>query len=176
MKPAPTLPVVGFAAWSGTGKTTLLKQLSPWLAAQGLRVGLNKASHHDFEIDIPGKDSYELRKAGARQVLIASPHRSALITEAPRETPPELPQLLARLDRSQLDLVLVEGFRDVAFPKIELHRPALGKPLLFPGDAQIVAIATDAPVAAAAGIPVLNLNDPVEIGRYLLGYLGLGRA
>lgn len=175
MKPAATLPVIGFAAWSGTGKTTLLKKLIPWFTERGLRVGLIKASHHDFEIDIPGKDSYELRKAGASQVLIASPHRTALITEAPGASTPDLFQLLARLDPARLDLVLVEGFRDAAFPKIELHRPALGKPLLFPADPHIVAIATDGPIATPAPISVLNLNDPGEVARLVMTQPGISQ-
>jgi molybdopterin-guanine dinucleotide biosynthesis protein MobB len=167
------IPVVGFAAWSGTGKTTLLRQLIPWFSARGLRVGLIKSSHHDFEIDVPGKDSYELRRAGASQVLLASPRRTALILEEQRESPPQLSALLARLDTDRLDLVLVEGLRDVAFPKVELHRPALGKPLFYPGDPHIIAFATDRPLAQPVPIPVLDLNDPAAIGDFVLKHLNI---
>ena len=104
------LPVLGFAAWSGTGKTTLLKQLIPMLCDSGLRIGMVKHAHHDFDIDIPGKDSYELRKAGARQMLVASSHRTALITEKSQPEEPGLKDVISRLDQDELGLILVEGF------------------------------------------------------------------
>lgn len=169
------VPVLGLAAWSGTGKTTLLTALIPWLRAQGLRVALIKHAHHAFDIDHPGKDSFELRRAGAAQVLIASRRRLAWIREREPEMEPTLPELVARLDRSALDLVLVEGFRHVRFPKIELHRAALGRPLLFPDDDSIVAVATDAPLPVAARIPVLDLNDAPALGTFALARLGLTR-
>ena len=133
--------------------------------------------------DLIAQDNDELKKyidgvgehPGASQVLIASPHRTALITEAPGASTPDLFQLLARLDPARLDLVLVEGFRDAAFPKIELHRPALGKPLLFPADPHIVAIATDGPIATPAPIPVLNLNDPGEVARLVMTQPGISQ-
>ena len=165
---ATNIPIIGFAAWSGTGKTTLLRQLIPWLGARGLRVAVIKATHHDFEIDRPGKDSYELRRAGASQVLIASPHRTALIVEHARSVEPELSDLLVRLDADRLDLVLVEGMRHADLPKIELHRPALGRPLLFPDDPRIIAIASDAPLDRPAPIPVLDLNNVAAIGEFIL--------
>lgn len=168
-----SLPVLGFAAWSGTGKTTLLAKLIPWLRARGLRVALIKHAHHDFDIDHPGKDSFKLRQAGAGQVLVASRRRLAWILESDGEAEPELPALLRRLDASRFDLVLVEGFRHVRFPKIELHRPALNRPLLFPGDDSIVAVACDAPLSVATPIPVLDLNDPPAIGTFALDWLGL---
>jgi molybdopterin-guanine dinucleotide biosynthesis protein MobB len=167
------IPVIGFAAWSGTGKTTLLKQLIPWFKARGLRVAVIKATHHDFEIDQPGKDSYELRKAGAAQTLLVSSRRSALIVEHASPAEPDLTQALARLDPAQADLVLVEGFKHVPFPKIELHRPALGKPLLYPQDSSIIAIATYAPLPEKLGILVLELNDIAGVGEFVAGYLGL---
>ncbi len=167
------VPVIGFAAWSGTGKTTLLARLIPWLRARNLRVALIKHAHHDFDIDHPGKDSFELRRAGAGQVLIASRRRLAWILESENDTEPELPELLQRLDASRFDLVLVEGFRHVRFPKIELHRAALNRPLLFPDDDSIVAIASDTPLPVAAPIPVLDLNDPSMIGGFVLRQLGL---
>lgn len=162
-------PVLGFAARSGSGKTTLLSALLPTLAQRGIRVGVIKHSHHDFEIDQPGKDSYRLRKAGAVQMLIASPHRTALIEEnaVPRE--PELASLLMRLDRDNLDLVLVEGFRHTAFPKIEVHRAATGRPFLHPHDPSIIAIASDAPLTTT--LPRLDLNRPQDIAAFVTDFI-----
>lgn len=168
------IPVIGFAAWSGTGKTTLLAQLIPWLKARGLRVAVIKATHHDFEIDRPGKDSDILRKAGAAQTLLVSSNRTALIIEHEHPAEPDLAQVLARLDPGCADLVLVEGFKHVPFPKIELHRPALGKPLLYPQDPSIIAIATDAPLPEKPAIPALDLNDITGLGEFVAGHLGLG--
>jgi molybdopterin-guanine dinucleotide biosynthesis protein B len=164
------IPVLGFAAWSGTGKTTLLRQLIPRLAERGLRTGVIKHAHHDFDIDIPGKDSYELRKAGAPQVLVASARRQALITETPGGNDPDLDALVARLDHDTLDLVLVEGFRHVAFPRMELHRHATGHPPLYPDDASIIAVACDHPLDDCP-LPVLDLNVPAAIGEFILEWL-----
>ncbi len=173
-QPMPAFPpLLGFAAFSGTGKTTLLKQLIPLLKAKGLRVGLIKHSHHAFEIDHPGKDSYVLRQAGASPVMLSSSHRRAVITEHPAPKEPVLQDELAYFDTSGLDLVLVEGFKHERFPKIELHRPSLGRPLLFPDDDSIIALATDAPPAHLPDIPVLDINDPAAIVRFILGgFLG----
>ncbi len=172
-----TPPIVGFAAWSGTGKTTLLRRLLPLLKARGLRIGVIKHAHHDFEIDYPGKDSYELRKAGAAQMLVGSRQRWALIVEndPPPDAEPALADLLARLQGDGLDLILVEGFKPEAIPKIEVYRPALGKPLLAPEDPAIVAIATDAPYATPALVPLLDLNDPPAIVDFLLARFLPGR-
>ena len=137
------VPVLGFAAYSGTGKTTLLVKLIPLLIERGIRVALIKHAHHDCDIDIPGKDSYELRKAGAGQVLIASDKRQALLTEAAVTEDPGLEDLVNRLDLTGVDLVLVEGFRHAAFPKIELRKPSLNKNLIFPDDQDVIAVATD---------------------------------
>ncbi len=165
-------PLVGFVAFSGTGKTTLLKQLIPLLKDQDLKIGLIKHAHHHFDIDIPGKDSYELRKAGADQVLVASQQRWAMITETPeQEGDPTLTDMLAHLDQSELDLILVEGFKHVAFPKLELHRPALGHPLLFPDDPDILAIATDAVLSQETTLPVLDLNQPEAIANFIHQYV-----
>jgi molybdopterin-guanine dinucleotide biosynthesis protein B len=162
------LPVVGFAAWSGTGKTTLLVALLRLFTAQGLRVGVVKHAHHTFEIDHPGKDSYQLRQAGACQVLIGSRERWALMAEMREPAGSALEFHLGHLDRSALDLVLVEGFKPEHVPKIELHRPSLSQPLLYPDDPDIIAIATDAALQAAPAIPVLDLNDPATIARFII--------
>ncbi|MFQ5643373.1 MAG: molybdopterin-guanine dinucleotide biosynthesis protein B [Thiogranum sp.] len=162
-------PVLGFAACSGSGKTTLLTALLPMLVDAKLRVAVIKHSHHDFEIDRPGKDSYRLRKAGARQMLIASPWRSALITEQPDRREPELADLLLQLDRTRLDLVLVEGFRHSAFPKIEIHRAATGKPLLHCEDDSIIAVASDTDIDTT--LPRLNLDRPQDVAKFILDYL-----
>jgi molybdopterin-guanine dinucleotide biosynthesis protein MobB len=167
-----TAPVLGFAAWSGTGKTTLLERLVPLLIARGLRVAVIKHAHHDFDIDLPGKDSHRLRQAGARQVLVASRRRWALITEQDDGRPePRLAELLPQLDHAQLDLILAEGFKHEAIPKIELHRAALGKPLLHPDDPTVVAIASDAPLDPVPAIPLLDLNRPAEIADFVAAYV-----
>ena len=163
------LPLVGFSAYSGTGKTTLLTKLLPVLRANGLRVGVLKHAHHDFDIDHPGKDSYKLRKAGGAQMVIASSKRVALIKE--RETSdkePDLSEALAILDPTALDLVLVEGFKREPFPKIELHRPSLGKPLLFTNDKNIIAIAVDTPLNDMdINIPCLDINNIEAIAQFI---------
>jgi molybdopterin-guanine dinucleotide biosynthesis protein MobB len=169
-------PLLGFAAWSGTGKTTLLERLVPVLVARGLRVAVIKHAHHDFDIDVPGKDSYRMRKAGAQQVMVASRRRWALVTEHDDGRPePRLAELLLHLDHARLDLILVEGFKHEPIPKIELHRPTLGKPLLYTADPKVVAIATDAPVSPAPPLPVLDLNTPDEVADFIFDYLGRGR-
>ncbi len=166
------IPVVGFAAYSGTGKTTLLTRLLPKLTQRGLRVGMVKHAHHQFEIDQPGKDSYELRKAGAREMLIASGRHWALMADTGREGDPILQEMLDRLDQSRLDLILVEGFKHEAFPKIELYRPALGKPLIHPDDPDVVALACDEPITPARELPLLDLNDPQAIADFIIDYTG----
>jgi molybdopterin-guanine dinucleotide biosynthesis protein MobB len=164
------LPVLGFAAFSGTGKTTLLKQLIPLLAQRGIRVGVIKHAHHNFDIDKPGKDSYELRKAGARQMLVASARRWALMTENDVAGDPELDGLVKRLDRDSIDMVLVEGFKHVPFTRIELHRPALGHPLLYPEDSNIIAVAADATVDNCK-LPLLDLNDAAAVTEFVLAWV-----
>ncbi len=173
LMPTSKLFVLGLAAFSGVGKTTLLKQLIPLLRQRGVRVGLVKATHHEVEVDQPGKDSYLLRQAGAEQVLLTSPQRWALMAEVAAEL--DLPQALAKLDQQALDLVLVEGFRQAEMPKIELHRPALGHPLLCLEDRHIVALACDAPPAETVVIPQLDLNDSVAIADFILSWRGQNR-
>ena len=165
-------PVLGFAAFSGTGKTTLLTQLVPILKDNGLRLGLIKHAHHNFDVDQPGKDSYMLRHAGAERVLIGSRRRWALMVETPDQDEPCLQDLLAQFPTDDLDLILVEGFKHDRFPKIELHRSALGKPLLHPGDESIIACATDTPEnLPATTCPQLDINRPDEIARFILQWL-----
>jgi len=165
-------PVLGFAAFSGTGKTTLLVELIPRLRQRGVRVALIKHAHHEFDIDIPGKDSYELRRAGAHQVLVASDRRRALITEHGTPSEPELEALVGALDLDAIDLVLVEGFRHVPYPKIELHRPSLGHPLLCRYDRSIIAVASDAPLDGV-GLPRLDINQGARIAEFIMEWSGL---
>jgi molybdopterin-guanine dinucleotide biosynthesis protein MobB len=166
--------VLGIAAWSGSGKTTLLKALLPLLRARGLAVAVVKHAHHEFDIDLPGKDSYELRKAGANTVLVGSRKRWALVVETDLPEEPELPDLLRHLPKDGLDLVLVEGLKREGLPKIEVHRPALGQPLLFPEDRHIIAVASDAVVPLPAALPLLDLNAPQQIVEFIVSRFGLG--
>lgn len=169
------IPVLGCCAWgSGVGKTTLLTRLIPELAARGLRVSVVKHAHHAFDIDQPGKDSYRIREAGAVQTLIGSRSRWALMTElariAPEREEPDLAELLTQLDSRAADLVLVEGFRQEAIPKLEVYRPALGHPLLADHDPYVIAVASDG--GAATRLPVLDLNKPQAIADFVLAWLG----
>lgn len=156
-------PIFGFAGWSGSGKTTLIEQVIPRLVARGLRVSLIKHAHHGFDIDTPGKDSWRHREAGASEVLIASDRRWVLMHELRGAASPTLEQQVALL--SPCDLVLVEGHKTAAIPKIEVHRPVIGKPLLHPGDPHIVAVASDAAVDTA--LARLDLNDPDAVADFL---------
>jgi molybdopterin-guanine dinucleotide biosynthesis protein MobB len=160
-------PVIGFAAYSGTGKTTLLKEIIPLLRGKGIRVGVIKHAHHSFDIDTPGKDSYELRMAGASQTLIASKQRQALVVEKQGESEAQLNQLLEKLDQDALDMILVEGFKDEAFAKIELYREGVGKPPFYPRDADIIAIATDCKLPVATDLPVMDINAADQIVDFL---------
>lgn len=166
--PTRPLPVFGFSAFSGTGKTSLLIELIPILKQRGLRVGVIKHSHHDFEIDHPGKDSFRLRKSGATPVMIASPFRRVVITEFAEPAELDLRQHLAAFPTDDLDLLLVEGFRNADFTKIELHRPSLGKPLLYPDDPNIIAVASDTPLSTPAHVPNLDLNHPAAIADFIV--------
>lgn len=162
---------LGFAGFSGAGKTTLIEKLIPILVRRGLRVALIKHAHHRFEIDTPGKDSWRHREAGATEVLITSEHRWALMHELRGAPEPSLEEQLARL--SPCDVVLIEGYKRHAIPKIEIHREAHGRPLLQPDDPTIVAVAADTPIVC--GVPLLDLNRVDEIARFLFEYLDLGR-
>lgn len=173
------VPILGFSAFSGTGKTTLLVKLIPILKKSGLRIGLIKHSHHNFKIDKPGKDSYRLREAGASPVMLVSNHRRAIITEFIEPNEPTLNDQLNAFDQSELDLILVEGFKAEYFPKIELHRPSLKNKLLFPEDPSIIAIATDAKFNTPTKLtsitpPILDINNPGLIAQFILTHLNNG--
>lgn len=148
--------VIGLAGWSGAGKTTLLRRLIPFLVGRGLRVSTVKHAHHNFDVDQPGKDSWEHRQAGAQEVVVASAQRWALMHELRGGAEPDLAELLARL--SPVDLVLVEGFKRGGQPKLEVFRAANGKPMMHPDDPSIVAVASDEPVPDLA-LPWLQLDD-----------------
>ncbi len=163
--------MVGFAAYSGAGKTTLLTRVVALLTGRGLRVGMIKHAHHSFDIDQPGKDSYELRRAGASQILVASARREALIIEKPEACEPDLGRLIARLDQDSLDLILVEGFKNVPFPKIEVFRATVGKPAIYPGDDTVIAIATDGELPIHSDLPVLDINNPESVAAFVHDYI-----
>jgi molybdopterin-guanine dinucleotide biosynthesis adapter protein len=149
------MKVIGLAGWSGAGKTTLLTRLIPHFIAQGLRVSVIKHAHHEFDVDIPGKDSWVHRQSGAAEVLVSSTRRWALMHELRGANEPKLPELLAKM--SPADLVLIEGFKREPHRKIEVHRAANGKPALFPDDPGIVGIATDTKLETT--LPMAHLDD-----------------
>ncbi|MBW3165965.1 bifunctional molybdopterin-guanine dinucleotide biosynthesis adaptor protein MobB/molybdopterin molybdotransferase MoeA [Ferrimonas balearica] len=167
------VPVLGICAYSGTGKTTLLLKLLPELNRRGLKVAVVKHAHHNFEVDKPGKDSFELRKAGADQMLIGSSNRRALMMERPVEGDPDLKELLAMIDQSRVDLILVEGFKKLALPKLELHRAEVGKPFVFTHDPLIQAIACDdaTQLPADCTLPQLSINDVDAIADFVQGFI-----
>jgi molybdopterin-guanine dinucleotide biosynthesis protein B len=158
------MKVVGLAGWSGAGKTTLLTRLIPHFGAQGLRVSVIKHAHHQFDIDVPGKDSWRHREAGAAEVLVSSAKRWALMHELRGAAEPRLPELLDKL--AAVDLVVVEGFKREPHRKIEVHRAANDKPLLFPDDPGICGIATD--IAVETRLPTVHLDDIPAVAALLL--------
>ncbi|MGE0717787.1 MAG: molybdopterin-guanine dinucleotide biosynthesis protein B [Alphaproteobacteria bacterium] len=162
--------IIGLAGWSGSGKTTLVRRLLPALAGHGLAVSTVKHAHHAFDVDQPGKDSHVHRQAGAVEVMVASSARWALMHELRGAPEPPLSDLLAHM--TPVDLVIVEGFKREPHAKIEVHRPAIGKPLLAPDDPHIVAVATDAPIAGLDR-PALPLDDAETIARFVIRHLGL---
>lgn len=163
------MKVFGIAGYSGSGKTTLLERLIPELTARGLSVSVVKHAHHGFDIDRPGKDSYRHREAGAGEVLISCGQRWALMHELRDRPEPGLDELLSRL--SPCDLVLVEGFKNEPTPKLEVFRPANGKPPLYPERPDIVAVASDA--AIDPGRPLLALADTAAIAAFIVNFLEL---
>jgi molybdopterin-guanine dinucleotide biosynthesis adapter protein len=149
------MKVIGLAGWSGAGKTTLLARIIPHFHKEGLRVSVIKHAHHSFDVDVPGKDSWVHRQSGAMEVLVSSGQRWALMHELRGAAEPRLPELLKKM--SPVDLVVVEGFKSEPHRKIEVHRAANGKAMLFPDDPAIVGIATDAALETA--LPVVHLDD-----------------
>lgn len=166
-------PLLAITAFSGTGKTTLLKQLIPLLNHAGLRVGVIKHTHHKVDVDTPGKDSYELRKAGARQTMVASKARWALMTETPDLVMPSLSWLAAQMDGALIDLILVEGFKDEPVPKIALFRQDTGNawPALI--DEHVIAVASD--IGIDINLPLLDINQPREIANFIENWLRVQR-
>jgi len=158
------MKVIGVAGWSGAGKTTLLTRLIPHLTGQGIKVSTIKHAHHAFDVDIPGKDSWRHREAGATEVLVSSKNRFALMHELRGAQEPSLLELLGRL--SPVDLVIIEGFKFDPHPKIEVHRLANEQPLLQPQDKHIVAIASDASLAAP--VPLIHLDDIEAVAAMML--------
>jgi molybdopterin-guanine dinucleotide biosynthesis protein B len=157
--------IIGLAGWSGSGKTTLVTKVLPRLIARGHSVSTLKHAHHGFDLDQPGKDSFMHRTAGATEVIVSSAKRFAILHELREEAEWDLPELLAKL--APVDLVLVEGYKRDAFPKLEIHRKVNGKPLLHPDDPYIVAIASDTPLPQAT-VPVIDLDDIERIADLLI--------
>ncbi|MEQ9867683.1 molybdopterin-guanine dinucleotide biosynthesis protein MobB [Pectobacterium aroidearum] len=167
------LPLLAVAAYSGTGKTTLLKHVIPLLINHGVRIGLIKHTHHQMDIDTPGKDSYELRKAGAAQTIVASNQRWALMTETPEQEEPNIYELVGKMDASTLDLILVEGFKHEKIAKIALFRQSLGRELSDLIDEYVIAIATDTEITTV--LPVLDINHPEQVANFIHQWLQNGR-
>jgi molybdopterin-guanine dinucleotide biosynthesis protein B len=164
--------ILGLAGWSGSGKTTLMTALIPEFVSRGISVSTVKHAHHSFDVDQPGKDSWRHRHAGAREVMVASAHRWALMHELRGAAEPPLEELLERL--SPVDLVLVEGFKQHAHTKIEVYRRAVGKSLLHPGDPRVIAIAADE-ISPEFSVPFLPLSDPGAIAGFVLRHEGMVR-
>ncbi|MEH5099146.1 molybdopterin-guanine dinucleotide biosynthesis protein MobB [Atlantibacter hermannii] len=164
------IPILGIVGWSGTGKTTLLKKLIPALNQRGIRVGLIKHTHHNMDVDKPGKDSYELRKAGASQTLVASSERWALMTETPDEAPLDLQYLASRMDQRTLDIILVEGFKHEAIPKLFLYREGAGRSVNeLSYDEYAIALITDIDIAYS--LPVIDINDAQQVAEFIEAWL-----
>lgn len=164
------VPILGITAYSRTGKTTLLKQLIPLLKQNNIRTALIKHTHHDMDIDIPGKDSYELRKAGANQVIVASDLRWAMITETPENRTLDLSFLTKKLDMCCLDLILVEGFKHEPIHKIALYRENTGHHFETLLDEYVIAIASD--TVQQTSIIQLDINQPQKIAAFIIQWLG----
>jgi molybdopterin-guanine dinucleotide biosynthesis protein B len=167
---AGSMKIFGLAGWSGSGKTTLMVRLLPKLVGRGLSVSTVKHAHHSFEIDRPGKDSYEHRVAGATEVMVTGGLRWALMHEIRDQAEPSIADLSRHM--TPVDLLLIEGFKTHTHPKLEVHRPATGRPLLCSNDPDIVAVASDAEIKGL-DIPVLDLNDVRAIADFIMEYCGL---
>ena len=169
--------LIGFAAYSGTGKTTLIKQIVSILKKSNYRVSVIKHAHHNFDVDQPGKDSYEIRKSGAENMLISSSNRWALMHENHNNDELRLNDLLDLLGRTESDITLVEGFKAENFPKIELYREEISKDkgLLSNEDDNIVAVATDTNIKVKNSLITLDINNPSEIANFIINYLNIGK-
>tara|TARA_Y100001935_G_scaffold190044_1_gene158286 strand:- start:3462 stop:3980 length:519 start_codon:yes stop_codon:yes gene_type:complete len=167
--------IIGFAAFSGTGKTTLIKKIVSILSKKKYTVSVIKHAHHNFDLDQPGKDSYEIRKSGAENILISSEKRWALIHENKNNQELSLEDLLNILGNIDSDIILVEGFKKENFPKIELYREEIGKDILFYNDKNIVAFATDVDINIEQNIEKLDINDPQQIVDYIIKFLSLDK-
>src|SRR5687767_13014462 len=166
------MKTLGIAGYSGSGKTTLIEKLIPLLVREGLKVSLIKHAHHEFDVDQPGKDSYRHRHAGCAEVLVSSSKRWALMHEHRGAPEPKLQDLVKHL--SPCDLLIVEGYKSEAIPKIEVHRRDAQVPMLHPDDPHVVAVATDEPLETA--LPQLDVNDVEAIARFIIRHLALDRA
>jgi molybdopterin-guanine dinucleotide biosynthesis protein B len=167
------MKIFGLAGWSGSGKTTLVVTLIPALVERGISVSTLKHAHHNFDVDQPGKDSYEHRAAGATEVMVSSDARWALMHELRGRPEATVEDLIAHM--TPVDLLIIEGYKRHAHPKLEVHRPAIGKPLLCAEDPHIVAVASDAKLIGLR-VPVLDLNDVGRIADFIIGHCGLARA
>ncbi len=165
----PRHPIIGISGWSGSGKTTLLEKIVPRLIAEGLKVNVVKSSHHDVELEPPHKDSARLRQAGACEVLLTSPYRFVIAHELREEKEPTLSELLDRMQ--EVDITLIEGFRDEPIPRLEVFRPVLGKTPMYVDNRYVEAVASDTekPADLRTGIVWLDLNAPETIVQWLLG-------
>ena len=166
------MKLFGLAGWSGSGKTTLTAKLLPELIARGITVSTMKHAHHNFDIDQPGKDSYVHRMAGAREVLVASANRWALMHEHRGAMEPTAAELIAHM--TPVDLLLIEGFKREPHDKLEIHRAANGKPLIYPEDQHIVAVASDITLPDCP-LPQLPLDDVAAIAAFIVNHCGLVR-
>jgi molybdopterin-guanine dinucleotide biosynthesis adapter protein len=164
-----TMKVFGFAGWSGSGKTTLVKSVIPALIARGFKVSTIKHTHHNFDIDRPGKDSFEHRAAGAQEVVITGAARWALLHENRGEAEPSIQDMLARM--APVDIVLIEGFKSYPHPKLEVYRPEVGKPLLSPDDDSIIAVASTASLDVT--VPQLPLDDIDAVVDFIIEFCDL---
>ncbi len=167
--------IIGFAAYSGTGKTTLIKKVVKTLKELNYRVSVIKHAHHNFDIDQPGKDSFEIRASGAENMLISSSKRWALMHENIGDSELKLIDLLKILKNLDSDIILIEGFKSENFPKIELYRKEIGKELLCTSDKNIVALATDSDIKINNDIKILDINNTRQIVDYIIEYLHISK-
>jgi len=163
------MKTIAIAGYSGSGKTTLIEKIIPCLVTAGHKVSLIKHAHHEFDIDQPGKDSWRHRHAGATEVMVSSSNRWAMMHELRGRSEPTLDEQLAHF--APCDVVIVEGWKHHAMPKIEVHRKLSDKPLLFPDDVNVIAIATDENLATK--LPQFHLDDAASVAEFIIAYLGL---